>query len=338
MRRHFCIWATFTVALAASATIAWADRDDDDADCSVTSISVTPPHLGQVAAAASGNTVFRVDAATGAVTKVSGSGARVSTNSALATVVVSCGTKSGCDRQNINIKIGNIGTPSGRLGSLSNFTVAMGSATLVGSVSGTNPISFTIGPLGKHSSATFYIGMDMTVGGNDSGGATGNATSAFYVYVAPQGHTPISGLTNQATATVFRPISVTKSSDLNFGTIVRPGSGSGTVTIDADTGVRSFAGGVLATPNNAASRAGYVVSGEGGQAFSITVPPSIVMTKGASSLTVTTTATHTGSQVLSSAIGSAGGYGFGVGGSFPVTSTTATGTYTGSFTVTVNYN
>ena len=306
---------------------------------SVSSITANAPALGDVASAASGITLFRVTAASGAIVRVSGAGARISTGSSLTTVTVACGEQDSCNKTNANIKIGNIGTPAGRAGALGNFTVAMGSATLVSDIDGTDPIAFTIGAIGKNSTATFYVGMDLPISGDDSGKATGAAISGFYVYIAPSRTTPNSGSTSgRATATVRRPITVSKSSDLNFGTVIRPRSGSGTVSIDAATGARSFTGGAINTPNTTSARAVYTIGGEGGQAFSITVPQTFAMTLGSDSLTVTTSATAAGAHVLSSSLGSAGTFGFGVGGTLPVTNTTVTGAYSGSFNVTVNYN
>jgi hypothetical protein len=79
------------------------------------------------------------------------------------------------------------------------------------------------------------------------------------------------------------------------------------------------------------------VTGEGGQAISISVPPTFVM-NGPASLTVTTNKTAGESQILSSALGSGGSYGFYVGGTLPTSSATPVGAYSGSFAVTVQYN
>ncbi len=144
------------------------------------------------------------------------------------------------------------------------------------------------------------------------------------------------------TVTIFRPITLTKNTDLSFGTLVRPGSGSGTVTIAQADGARTFTGGValLSTgPNATAGRATYTVNGEGGQSFSITVPANFTMTRtgGAETILVTLTPTAT-TGALSNALGAAGSATFGVGGELPVSDTTATGAYTGTFSTTVAYN
>lgn len=141
-----------------------------------------------------------------------------------------------------------------------------------------------------------------------------------------------------ATTRIISPITLTKNSDLAFGTIVKPSSGTNTVTIDASTGARTKTGaGDAALATSTTGRAAYTVGGEGGQGFSITVPATVDMSNGSDNLTVTLTKTAaTGS--LSGTLGSAGTATFGVGGSFDVASTTPSGNYTASFDVTVAYN
>jgi len=144
------------------------------------------------------------------------------------------------------------------------------------------------------------------------------------------------------TVTIFRPITLTKNTDLSFGTLVRPSTGSGTVTIAQADGARSFTGGVALLntgPNAPAGRATYTVNGEGGQTFSITVPANFTMTRTGGSETIVVTLTPTATTgTLSNALGSAGSATFGVGGELPVSDTTATGAYTGTFSTTVAYN
>lgn len=141
-----------------------------------------------------------------------------------------------------------------------------------------------------------------------------------------------------STSTIFQPIVLAKSADLEFGTIVRPVSGSGSVVIDATTGQRTLTGqGALIGAS--ASRAAFNVGGEGGQAFTITVPGAMTMTRsgGSETVSVALTPSVTGG-VLSGAPGGAGSATFGVGGQIPVSNSTAAGAYAGSFLVTVAYN
>jgi hypothetical protein len=91
----------------------------------------------------------------------------------------------------------------------------------------------------------------------------------------------------------------------------------------------------------APTRAAFTVAGEGGQAYSITIPSTFNMTRsgGSETLTITLTSTAT-SGTLTGALGdsSSGSSSFGVGGVMPVSSTTASGAYSGSFVTTVAYN
>ena len=82
----------------------------------------------------------------------------------------------------------------------------------------------------------------------------------------------------------------------------------------------------------------FGVTGEGGQAVTVSVPATITMAGSGPNITVTTSATGSGVQTLSGALGAAGTLTVRVGGSFPLTSTTASGSYSGTFTVTVAYN
>jgi hypothetical protein len=304
-------------------------------------VSSNTPNLGEVASAASGNTTYRISASSGAISKISGSGARVSIGSSRATVTISCGNSGSCNTKDVNVRIG-AGSTSGRGRSLTNFTVAMGTAVLETAPTGTNPISFQIGPIGRNNSKTFYVGADFPIAGDESGLPTGSAYASFYVWVDDAPNTPNGSQADsgEAVATVFRSLSVTKTSDLSFGRIVKPVSGAGgAVSLAASNAARSYPAGVAWLNLPVPTRAAYTVTGEGGQTLSIGVPTSFNMTGPAgASLTVTTNSTLAASPVLSSILGNAGSLSFFVGGSIPITPTTRNGAYTGAFTVTVAYN
>ncbi len=184
---------------------------------------------------------------------------------------------------------------------------------------------------------TFYIGADFPILGNDSGGATGTATSAYQVTAqfSPSGASDMA--MGMATATVYRPIALSGTAALAFGTIVRPLTGSGTVAVDATTGARAVTGNGALGIGTTSRRATYLVTGEGGQAFSVLVPPSFTMTGPGDPIAVTLATTAEGAQSLSGSIGAGGSMAFGVGGSFTINSGSALGAYSGSFIVTVQY-
>jgi hypothetical protein len=143
-----------------------------------------------------------------------------------------------------------------------------------------------------------------------------------------------------ASATIVQPITLTKNSDLAFGTVVKPTSGTNTITIDETTGGRTKTGaGDAALATSSPTRAAFSVGGEGGQTFSITVPSTATMTRSGGSETLTANLVKTAATgTISGSIGSAGTATFGVGGNYDVSSTTVSGAYSGSFNTTFDYN
>ena len=147
-----------------------------------------------------------------------------------------------------------------------------------------------------------------------------------------------SSVTTNGTTTIIQPVTITQSNALSFGTIVRPLSGSSTITIGTGADTVSTTGSAIAL-RGTTSRARYTVSGEGGEIVSVTMPASFPMQKsGATDLTVTLSRAPAGNLTLSGATGATGTAALDIGGSFPITSTTTVGDYTGSFTVSVAYN
>lgn len=309
---------------------------------SIQAITSNTPALANVASAASGNTVFRVDPSTGTISKLSGAGARTSTGASRARVTVRCtGTAALCDSTRLRVRIGVSGSPTGRLSALTNFSVASGTATILAPPTPGSPITFLIEPVGRNSNKTFWVGTDMTVRGDDSGLATGAATAGFNVRVAADPATPAApGTDGIAIATVRRSTAISKVSDLSFGSLVRPRTGSSTVTINASTGVRTVGGNGVGLPSPAPQRAVYTITGEGARTLSVSLPANFPMvhSNGTNSLTVALSRNPTGSLTLSGTAGGAGSVTLNVGGSFPMGTATLPGTYTGSFNITMQYN
>ena len=141
-----------------------------------------------------------------------------------------------------------------------------------------------------------------------------------------------------ATVTILRHITVTKNSDLQFGTVVEPSSGSATVTIDT-AGTRTTTLDVGGAPFAVSD---FTVAGEGASPVMVSVPATFTITNQTTTgtLTVTTTGNtlNTGSQTLSGTFGSPGVLDVKVGGQITVQSTTNSGLYSGTFAVTASYN
>jgi hypothetical protein len=138
-------------------------------------------------------------------------------------------------------------------------------------------------------------------------------------------------------ATVVQAITVHKDTDLQFGSVAKPTTGSNTITIDASSGTRTKGGaGDAALITSTTGRATYTVSGAASTAYSITLPSStfsLAKSGGTTPMTVTLARSAT-----SGTLGVGGTDTFGVGGVFTIASTTETGAYTGTFDVTVAYN
>ena len=305
--------------------------------------SITAPAFGTVAAAASGATAFELNESTGAVTVTSGSGGRVGGTTARATVTIRCADGSGAPRRCNNssnkalIKVGASGSPTGRAQALSAFDAVSGTGTVSAESgpAGDGSMTFQLSGWSAAGNRTFYLGMRMPIKGDNQGGATGLARSGFYVRAALNPTTPTNGSTANATATVRRALTVSKISDLAFGAVARPASGSGTVTIDPASGTRTAGGASppILVSGPAFGRAAFTITGESGTAFTISGPSSFDMTNGASTITVTLSATAFGAQTLTG-----GSLVLGAGGTMTVASTTPTGAYTGTFVSTVAYN
>ncbi|PZQ64789.1 MAG: hypothetical protein DI570_03965 [Phenylobacterium zucineum] len=302
-----------------------------------------PLNLGTVAAAPTGDTVFRIDPSGGGVTAVSGAGRRVSNGGANAQVTVSCQSdrqgETTCTDARVVIRIGTIGSLTGRARALTNFTVSMGTATLAVAPSGTNPLTFELAPPGENTPRTFNVGADFPIAGDDSNLASGAAQNSFYVYVLAADGQMQAGDSERGRATVLRAVAVARTADLSFGRIQRPTSGSNTVTLNANNGNRTLsgAGNAFLYPTPAPTRAAFTITGEGGQQVSITVPSAMTLS-GPSTIPVTITSTAPATRSLGGSSGSQASYSFTVGGSFTLSPTTPIGDYAGVLSVNVDYN
>ena len=137
-----------------------------------------------------------------------------------------------------------------------------------------------------------------------------------------------------ATATVIQPITITKTTDLGFGSFAAPRSGAGTVVM-APGSTRTHTGSIVLSHLGAGQAAAFNVAGEPNANYAITLPNSVTLTSGVNSMTVDTfVSTPSSTSTLS-------GTGTGtieVGATLHVAQAQPAGTYAGSFNVTVDYN
>jgi hypothetical protein len=144
--------------------------------------------------------------------------------------------------------------------------------------------------------------------------------------------------TTTGTTTIIQPVTIAQDNALAFGTLVRPTSGSSTITIGTGSDTVSATGSAVVL-RGTTSRARYTVTGEGGETVSVTMPATFSLAKtGAPALTVNLARNPSGNLTLSNALGATGTASLDIGGSFSISDTTPTGAYSGTFTVSVAYN
>ncbi len=137
-----------------------------------------------------------------------------------------------------------------------------------------------------------------------------------------------------ATARIVTPITLTKTSDMNFGDVV-PSGVAGTVQL-SPAGARVAGGGAALGSAAGVAAAGFTVAGQANYNYSITLPASTTVNDGGpNNMTVnafTSNPTPTGN------LGAGGSQALLVGATLNVGANQVTGVYTGTFNVTVTYN
>ncbi len=146
-----------------------------------------------------------------------------------------------------------------------------------------------------------------------------------------------------STATIITPIAITKSADLNFGTIAVSPTLGGTVALAASSGIptrtKGGAGGVtLPAVAGTVTAAAFDVTGLASSTYSIGLPGTITLTGDISG--VMTLGNFISSPSPTGTLSAGGAQTFYVGGTLNVGAAQAAGTYTNAtgLTVTVNYN
>lgn len=312
---------------------------------------MTAPDFGIVAAATTGTTTFEND---GSVDVISGDGDYVSGTVTRGQVTIRCVDGAGLPRRcnNANNKarvtVTTSGSPTGRGQDLSSFTAVAGTGvTLTGTTSGASLDFVMSGWTLNNQDRSFFLNVSLPILGDNASTAT-SATAGFGVKVALNPTIPTIGDTQNAAATVRRSTTVSKVSDIAFGTIIAPPkindiTQSGTVTIGMtvnapNEGTSSrMAGGssppgiVAATPFSGGL---FTLNAQAGTTFSLTAPTGMTMTGPGGNIPVTLTPSlSSGSHTMVP-----GGIGLGYGATITIDSETASGEYSGSFQVSIAYN
>lgn len=135
--------------------------------------------------------------------------------------------------------------------------------------------------------------------------------------------------TATAKARVLKQITVTNTSDLDFGTIVTGAAASVGVSTG---GVRTCGAGLTCT--STVSAANFNISGTNNEVVTITGDNTVALSNGTGgNMTATLTRSATTITLVNSAIGGS----FQVGGTLPLAAAQPDGNYIGTFSVTVDY-
>ena len=162
--------------------------------------------------------------------------------------------------------------------------------------------------------------------------------AALAVTAIPASAAPVAAPTPaNSEALLLVPLTLTKIDDLDFGSVL-PSPVSGTVTINATTGARSFAGGVTGLPSDAGQRAYFAGAGSPSQQVIVTIVPPLLLTSTTNvadtipvlALTLEGLAFKTIDPVSRT-------FFFGVGGTIMVNGDQPEGLYEGTFDVTATY-
>jgi len=164
------------------------------------------------------------------------------------------------------------------------------------------------------------------------------ATVAFASPAAAQSVTASD--TAQARGLVIQPLTLTKVDDLDFGTVIAS-TVAGDVTIDEDTGGRSWTGGVIGVPTAPGQRGLFAGAGTAGQQVLMTLSPPagnvLVSTSNPSDTLVVSNMVLDNGNLLLRTIGATGAFQVGVGGTFDIAASQPSGLYQADFDLTAEY-
>ena len=140
----------------------------------------------------------------------------------------------------------------------------------------------------------------------------------------------------EARGTVLSPLSLVNSGALDFGTVASTNV-AGNVVVDADTGIRTVGGGVVAVPSSP-TRARFDGLGQAGQTVLLTLTPPTgnVLVSGTDSVTVNSMSLDQ-SGATTRIIGAGGNFSVFVGGDFGIAANQPNGTYSALFALTADY-
>lgn len=143
----------------------------------------------------------------------------------------------------------------------------------------------------------------------------------------------------EAHGTVLQRLTLTKQTDLDFGTVVATAAAGG-VVIDPDTGNRTVSGGVTGVPSFPGGRAVFTGLGDPNQNVTVglsNVPTVLVSTTNPLDTVAVNSITMDNGNATSRSTGSGGVFQVGVGGDFGIAANQPNGFYKANFDLTADY-
>lgn len=143
----------------------------------------------------------------------------------------------------------------------------------------------------------------------------------------------------QARGVVLLPLTITEVDPLNFGTVLASAT-AGTVSINADSGARSFTGGVSGIALDLGSRGLFNGLGTENQLVEITLNPVGNLTGPGPDIAVTNMELDGCACTVETRtipVGAGGAFEVGVGGTFAIAANQPNGLYTANYSVTAEY-
>ena len=163
------------------------------------------------------------------------------------------------------------------------------------------------------------------------------ALAATAAFASPAAAQTVASESATARGTVLQPLTLTEDADLDFGTVLSTAA-AGTVTINADSGVRTVTGGVAAVAINPGHRAVFTGYGEPATQVNLSLSYPAFLVSGANVVAVDpVVGMFFDSAGTSRTINAGGTFQVGVGGQFNIAANQPNGVYTGTFTVTAQY-
>ena len=161
------------------------------------------------------------------------------------------------------------------------------------------------------------------------------ATAAFATPAHAQSVT--ASATAEARGLVLQPLTLTRVDDLDFGTVIASNV-AGSVAINADTGARTVAGGVVGVPTAPGQRGLFAGAGTAAQQVDLTLTPPAgnMLISGANFLMVSSMVLDNG-NALTRTIDPTGTFQVGVGGTFAIAANQPNGLYAADFDLTAEY-